>query len=288
MLGESQVAAPLMARRAAHRALRLAYRRFQPGPGVGVQLARLWLSRKPQRPARGQFRHETLILAFALLAPAAVHPRQHGAVWRQRGRQVAPCGHTSTVRQRGNFMAPGWKADCGRSVTKICPTNVPHVGQGVVGWMRDDRNLTKRHLGRGTTRPGLGEADRGFVSGRGNGVPVCGIPSRWPWGPTTDISDGLADRLHRSAPTGRNPLLERRRCSQQPAWCPSRIRIVRTPLPQTAESLRIFGSPRVAAFPPWPGMASQICPAQMPVSRSRACRAPADCDHPVDTANPSP
>jgi hypothetical protein len=102
MLGESQVAAPLMARRAAHRALSLAYRRFQPGPGVGVQLARLWLSRKPQRPARGQLRHETLILALALLAPAAVHPRQHGAVWRQRGRQVAPCGHTSTVRQRGN------------------------------------------------------------------------------------------------------------------------------------------------------------------------------------------
>jgi hypothetical protein len=61
-------------------------------------------------------------------------------------------------------MAPGWKADCGRSVTKICPANVPHVGQGVVGRMRDDRNLTKHHLGRGTTRPGLGEADRGFVS----------------------------------------------------------------------------------------------------------------------------
>jgi hypothetical protein len=128
MLGESQVAAPLMARRAAHRALRLAHRWFQPGPGVGVQLARLWLSRKPQRPARGQFGHETLILAFALLAPAAVHPRQHGAVWRQCGRQVAPRGHISTVRQRGNFMAPGWSADCGQDRHQICQTNVPHVG----------------------------------------------------------------------------------------------------------------------------------------------------------------
>ncbi len=47
MLGERQVAAPLMAQRAAHRALRLAHRRFQPGEGVGIQLAGLRLSGKP-------------------------------------------------------------------------------------------------------------------------------------------------------------------------------------------------------------------------------------------------
>jgi len=100
MLGERQVAAPLMAQRAAHGALRLAYRRFQPGEGVGIQLAGLGLSGKPQRPSQCQFGHETLVLAFALVAPAASRPGQHCAVRRQRGRQVAPCGHTSTVRQR--------------------------------------------------------------------------------------------------------------------------------------------------------------------------------------------
>ena len=36
MLGERQVAAPLMARRAAYGTLRLAHRRFQPGEGVGI------------------------------------------------------------------------------------------------------------------------------------------------------------------------------------------------------------------------------------------------------------
>ena len=41
MLRERQVAAPLMAQRAAHRALRLAHCRFQPGEGVGIELARL-------------------------------------------------------------------------------------------------------------------------------------------------------------------------------------------------------------------------------------------------------
>jgi hypothetical protein len=99
MLGERQVAAPLMAQRAAHGALRLAHRRFQPGEGVGIQLARLRLSGKPQRPSQGQFGHETLVLAFALFAPAASRPGQYCAVLRQRGRQVAPCGHASTVGQ---------------------------------------------------------------------------------------------------------------------------------------------------------------------------------------------
>ena len=100
MLGERQVAAPLMAQRAAHGALRLAHRRFQPGEGVGIQLAGLRLSGKPQRPSQCQFGHETLVLALALFAPAASRPGQHCAVRRQRGRQVAPCGHTSTVGQR--------------------------------------------------------------------------------------------------------------------------------------------------------------------------------------------
>jgi hypothetical protein len=72
MLGERQVAAPLMARRAAHGALRPAHRRFQPGAGAGIQLVGLWLSGKPQRrPSQGQFGHETLVRAFALFAPAA-------------------------------------------------------------------------------------------------------------------------------------------------------------------------------------------------------------------------
>jgi hypothetical protein len=100
MLGECQVAAPLMAQRAAHGAFRLAHRRFQPGEGVGIQLAGLRLSGKPQRPSQCQFGHETLVLALALLAPAASRPGQHCAVRRQRGRQVAPCGHASTVGQR--------------------------------------------------------------------------------------------------------------------------------------------------------------------------------------------
>ena len=46
MLRERQVAAPLMAQRAAHGALRLPYRRFQPGEGVGIQFAGLRLSGK--------------------------------------------------------------------------------------------------------------------------------------------------------------------------------------------------------------------------------------------------
>ena len=100
MLGERQVAASLMAQRAAYGALRLAYRRFQPGEGVGIQLAGLRLSGKPQRPSQCQFGHETLVLAFALFAPAASRPGQHCAVRRRRWRQVAPCGHTSTVGQR--------------------------------------------------------------------------------------------------------------------------------------------------------------------------------------------
>ena len=100
MLGERQVAAPLMAQRSAHGALRLADRRFQPGEGIGIQLAGFRLSGKPHRPSQGQVGHETLVLAFAFFAPAASCPGQHGAVRRQCGRQVAPCGHASTVGQR--------------------------------------------------------------------------------------------------------------------------------------------------------------------------------------------
>jgi hypothetical protein len=104
MLGERQVAAPLMAPCAANRALRPANRRFQPGEGVGVQLAGLPMSRKPHRPSQCQFGHETLVLGLALIAPAALRPGQHCAVRRQRGRQVAPCGHASTVRQRNLWL----------------------------------------------------------------------------------------------------------------------------------------------------------------------------------------
>jgi hypothetical protein len=39
MLGERQVAAPLMTQRAAHGTLSLAHRRLQPGKGVGIQPA---------------------------------------------------------------------------------------------------------------------------------------------------------------------------------------------------------------------------------------------------------
>jgi hypothetical protein len=100
MLGKRQVAAPLIAQRAAHGALRPAHRRLQPGEGVGVQLGGLRLSGKPQRPSQRQFGYETLVLGFAFIAPAASRPGQHCAVRRQRGRQVAPCGHASTVGQR--------------------------------------------------------------------------------------------------------------------------------------------------------------------------------------------
>jgi hypothetical protein len=106
MLGERQVAAPLMAQRAAHGALRPAHRRFQPGEGVGVQLAGLRLTGKPQRPSQCQLGHETLVLGFALIAPATSCPGQHCPVRRQRGRQVAPCGHASTVGQRFLRLVP--------------------------------------------------------------------------------------------------------------------------------------------------------------------------------------
>jgi DNA-binding NarL/FixJ family response regulator len=100
MLGERQVAAPLMAQRAAHGAIRLVHRRFQPGEGAGIKPAGLRLSGKPQRPSQCQLGHQPLVLAFALFAPAASRPAQHCAVRRQRGRQAPPSGHTSTVGQR--------------------------------------------------------------------------------------------------------------------------------------------------------------------------------------------
>ena len=82
MLGKRQVAAPLMAQRAAHGALGLGHRRFQPGQRIGVQLAGLRLSGKPQRSAQCQFGHEPLVLAFALFTPAASRPGQHCAMRR--------------------------------------------------------------------------------------------------------------------------------------------------------------------------------------------------------------
>jgi|SoiMethySBSTD1v2_1073268.scaffolds.fasta_scaffold116300_4 hypothetical protein len=106
MLGKGQVAAPLMAQRATYGACIPAHRRFQPGAGVGVQLAGLRLSGKPHRPPQRQFGHETLVPGSALTAAAAPCPRQHCAVRRQRGRQVAPCGHVSTVRQRFLRLVP--------------------------------------------------------------------------------------------------------------------------------------------------------------------------------------
>ena len=124
MLGERQVAASLMAQRSAHGALGLAHRRFQPGQGVGIQLAGFRLSAKPQRPSQCQFGDETLVLAFALFAPAASRPGQHCAVRRQRGRQAAPCGHTSTVGQRflclvlgRDAKRHGWSIDAAPAAT---------------------------------------------------------------------------------------------------------------------------------------------------------------------------
>jgi len=111
MLGERQVAAPLMAQRAAPGALRLAHRRFQPGEGVGTQLAGLRLSGKPQRPSQCQFGHETLVLAFALFAPAGSLPPRP-ALCRAAAAQAAqnihvrhwldgPCPYGSGARNGG-------------------------------------------------------------------------------------------------------------------------------------------------------------------------------------------
>ena len=86
MLGERQIPASLMARRAADRTRGLAHRRLEPGTGVGVHLAGLWLSGQPDRPSQCKFENELLILTFALVAPAASRPGQHRAVRRQRGR----------------------------------------------------------------------------------------------------------------------------------------------------------------------------------------------------------
>jgi hypothetical protein len=143
MLGERQVAAPLMASGAAYRALMLAYRGFQPGEGVGVHLARLWVSGQPWRPAAGQFGHQTPVLVFALRAPAAPCPGQHGAMRRQRARQVAPIGHPSTVRQQ--FARPVLRDDqeVGRpgharpAITPmpVVPRPVPH------GWRVDQAGI---------------------------------------------------------------------------------------------------------------------------------------------------
>ena len=99
MLGKGQVTAPLMAQRAAHGALRPAHRRLQPGAGVSVQLARLRLSREPQLLSPCQLGREALVLGFALFTPAASRPGSNRAMAWQRGREVAPCSHTSTVEQ---------------------------------------------------------------------------------------------------------------------------------------------------------------------------------------------
>ena len=99
MLGKGQVAASLMAQRAAYRALIPADRWLEPGAGVGIQLAGLRFSGKPQRPSNCEFGHEALVLAFAVFAAASSRPGQHRAVWRQRGRQVAG-DHRRGVRRR--------------------------------------------------------------------------------------------------------------------------------------------------------------------------------------------
>jgi hypothetical protein len=116
MLGERKITAPLMAQCTAHGALSLAHRRFQPGPGIGIQFAGLGLGGEPQRPSQCQLGHQTLVLALALFAPAAPRPGQDRAVRRQRRRQTAPYGHVSTVEQRflrpvvGNDrQQPGWR-----------------------------------------------------------------------------------------------------------------------------------------------------------------------------------
>jgi len=133
MLRERQVAASLVARRAAHRARRPAHRRFQPGQGVGVQLAGLGLGGQPQRPAPGQFGHQPLVLRFTLIAPAAPRPGQHRAVRRQRGRQVAPCGHTSTVGQR--FPRSACRGGLYRSHSaRRAGRAVRHVKAGSLPW----------------------------------------------------------------------------------------------------------------------------------------------------------
>jgi hypothetical protein len=106
MLGERQVAAPLMARRAAHGAVGPSHRRFQPGAGVGVQLAGLRPGRQHRLLPPGQLGHEALVLGFALVAPAASRPGQHGAVRRERGRNVAPGGHSLHGRAAAFLVAP--------------------------------------------------------------------------------------------------------------------------------------------------------------------------------------
>ena len=100
MLGEREVAAPLVAQRAAHGALGLAHRRFQPGEGVGIQLAGAPARREASAAFARPVRTRNAGIAFALFAPAASRPGQHRAVRRRRGRQVCPGGHPSTVRQR--------------------------------------------------------------------------------------------------------------------------------------------------------------------------------------------
>src|SRR5262249_44517730 len=106
MLGESQVAAPLMAQRTAHGAIRSAHRRLEPGAGIGVQLARLRLSGNPQLLSPCQLGHEALVLGFALITPAASRPGSNRAMARQRGREVAPCSHMSTVDQHFRWIGP--------------------------------------------------------------------------------------------------------------------------------------------------------------------------------------
>jgi hypothetical protein len=153
MLGKRQVTAPLMAQRAAHGALRLAHRGFQPGESVSIQLAGLRLSGKPQRPSQCQFGHETLVLASALFAPAASRPGQHCAMRRQRGRQLAPCGHTSTVGQRFPRLVPRDDQEERRRTygpalaerTPV-PTVAAHVRRLTLLGQSSDRSSSQRHL----------------------------------------------------------------------------------------------------------------------------------------------
>ena len=97
MLGERQVAAPLMAQRAAHRALRPAHRRVQPGKGVGVQLAGLRQGGKPQRPPQASSDTKRL---YSRLHSAHRQPAPRPA-------RAAGCPMRSCAPGRAS-VSPGW------------------------------------------------------------------------------------------------------------------------------------------------------------------------------------
>jgi hypothetical protein len=138
-----------MARRAADGALGLPHGRLQPGAGVGIELPGLWLGGQSHWSSLGQFGDETLVLALALVAPAAACPGQHRAMRRQRRRKVTPCGHLSTVAS-----VSWWRTLPGRPVTRT-------------GWLRSRAPISPpsarscRNAARPSSRPGRADrADR--------------------------------------------------------------------------------------------------------------------------------